>query len=209
MVASENVISSCKRNGKNSPSGGGERRTSEETFHSDSIRTRRSPLGLKYPFDTSWRLHNTRLEPNNDVPAACRDQRPSDWSKGEVGGATAGRAGVHRSRRNSFVSRQKSPGWLSNKAPSACRPTPAGSQGPKSRERKITTTTTTNKQMRNGGQVNGCQQRQRRWCRGKTQLLLTDLKFLEFHPSNTRSILHSGSRGSAGGSPSCHRTKTG
>lgn len=57
-------------------SGGRERRTSEETFHSDSIRTRRSPLGLKYPFDTSWRLNNTRLEPNNEVLAACRDQRP-------------------------------------------------------------------------------------------------------------------------------------
>lgn len=61
---------------ENFSSGGRERRTSEETFHSDSIRTRRSLLGLKYPFDTSWRLNNTRLEPNNDVPAACRDQRP-------------------------------------------------------------------------------------------------------------------------------------
>lgn len=136
----------AKARGKNSPPAAESEGRQRRRFILISIRTRCSPIGLKYPFDTSRRLHNTQLQPNTDVPAACRDQRSRDWSEaGRCGRSRGGSVGIDRSRRDPFVSRQKSPGWQRNKAPSARRLTPAGSQGPKSRERK-TTTTTTNKQ---------------------------------------------------------------
>lgn len=131
--------------------------SSEETFHSDSIRTRRSPHGPKYPFDTSWWPFITQLEPNTDVPAARREKRWRDWSKTE----TAARASTSAE----LICLQTKISTLAIEQSSIRLETNASWQlwpEKQKRESNHKKKNNNNKQMRNGGQVNGCQQQQPR-----------------------------------------------